>query len=244
MCDATPHTLPLQPATAPRRRVDRTCNGSIPCCATAAHGRCARAWTCVAGHNIVPRVQQRVSMLHASAHTKNNNTPIVRQGGAELRQQARLHVTSVARPSHRPLRPAGSHTASRAAPQTRFFPPGAPLRDPLPDSSYNTLAAWLPPAAHQPPWCLLAHHQQHLLRALTWPLLWPPASQACKHGCMPRAPPNAAPRALARPQQPRRAARPLHEAVPPARGHAAAKLAWCLAAWRQMVAALGSQSAA
>ena len=37
MRDATPHTLPLQPATAPRRRVDRTC--SIPCCATAAHGR-------------------------------------------------------------------------------------------------------------------------------------------------------------------------------------------------------------
>jgi len=52
----TPHTLPLQPATAPRRRVDRTCYCSIPYCATAAHGRRARgrvslATTSCLGHS-------------------------------------------------------------------------------------------------------------------------------------------------------------------------------------------------
>jgi len=48
--------------------------------------RVARAWTCVAGHNIVPRAQQRVSILHTSTqaqHNTNTNTPLVetRLGG-------------------------------------------------------------------------------------------------------------------------------------------------------------------
>jgi len=99
---ATPHTLPLQPATAPRRRVDRTWYCRKPCCATAAHGRRARgrvslATTSCLGHSDQLQ-QQSVSTLHASARTASNNTPLVRtrRGGAAAARTAVKHEKSAA----------------------------------------------------------------------------------------------------------------------------------------------------
>ena len=94
----TPQTLPLQPATAPRRRVDRTCYCSIPYCATAAHGRRARGRVSLATTSCLGRSDQTSAGVfqHSTQARKRNTTPThlsCEQGGAERLQHAQQSST-------------------------------------------------------------------------------------------------------------------------------------------------------
>jgi len=113
--DATPNTLalPLQPATAPRRRVDRTCYCSIPHCATAAHGWRARGRLSLATTSCLWNNKQtsaaRFNTPHKRAHKEQQHTSRGNTAGARTRVGHRAKFSSVVRNTPGP--PTHAHRA-------------------------------------------------------------------------------------------------------------------------------------